>query len=183
MGGLDDRSPYFIMLNNAKLKETLSQKVTANIAEPIHTPTNFTAEPAGSEPMLPSLSVVLTFSLSLDEAASQMTRIQEMVRILGLQPAVQQQLTPLQLKSTQTAPKPDSLQPTTAARQSSAKHTASPAMMTDKQKRMIFALIARKNLSPESVSDILEREFGHSDGTKLTKVHASQFIDRLMSSK
>ena len=80
------------MLNNAKLKETLSQKVTANIAEPIHTPTNYTVEPAGSEPMLPSLSVVLTFSLSLAEAASQMTRIQEMVRMLGLQPAVQQQL-------------------------------------------------------------------------------------------
>ena len=183
MGGLDDRSPYFIMLNNAKLKETLSQKVTANIAEPIHTPTNFTAEPAGSEPMLPSLSVVLTFSLSLDEAASQMTRIQEMVNILGLQPAVKQ-LTPLPLKSTQMAPKPDSLQPTTPVRsQPSEKHTASPAIMTDKQKRMIFALIGRKNLSPESVRDILEREFGHSDGTKLTKVHASQFIDRLMSSK
>ena len=170
------------MLNNAKLKETLSQKVTANIAEPVHAPTNSTAEPAGSEPMLPSLSVVLTFSLSLAEAASQMTRIQEMVRMLGLQSAVQQQLTPLQLKSTQTAPKPDSLKPNTPARsQSSAKHTASTAMMTDKQKRMIFALIARKNLSPESVSDILEREFGHSDGARLTKPEASTLIGNLLA--
>ena len=170
------------MLNNAKLKETLSQKVTANIAEPIHTPTNSTAELAGSEPMLPSLSVVLTFSLSLAEAASQMKRIQEMVRILGLQPAVQQQLTPLPLKSTQTAPKPASLRPTTPVRsQSSAKHTSSPAMMTDKQKRMIFALIARQNLSPESVSDILEREFGHSDGARLTKPEASTLIGNLLA--
>ena len=171
------------MLNNAKLKETLSQKVTANIAEPIHTPTNYTAEPAGSESKLPSLSVVPTFSLSLVEAPSQMKRIQELVRMLGLQSAVQQQLKPLPLKSTQTVPKPASLQPNTAARQSSAKHTASPAMMTDKQKRMIFALIARKNLSLESVSDILEREFGHSDGTRLTKSEASRLIDQLMSSK
>ena len=171
------------MLNNAKLKETLSQKVTANIAESIHTPINSTAEPAGSESMLPSLSVVLTFSLSLDEAASQMKRIQEMVKMLGLQPAVKQ-LTPLPLKSTQMAPKPDSLQPTTPVRsQPSEKHTASTAMMTDKQKRMIFALIARKNLSLESVSDILEREFGHSDGARLTKPEASRLIDLLMSCK
>ena len=170
------------MLNNTKLKETLSQKVTAKTAESVHTQTNSTAEPAGSEPMLPSLSVVLTFSLSLAEAASQMTRIQEMVRMLGLQSAVQQQLTPLQLKSTQTAPKPDSLKPNTPARsQSSAKHTASTAMMTDKQKRMIFALIARKNLSPESVSDILEREFGHSDGARLTKPEASTLIGNLLA--
>ena len=169
------------MLNNAKLKETLSQKVTANIAEPIHTPTNSTAEPAGSEPMLPSLSVVLTFSLSLDEASSQMKRIQEMVKMLGFQPAMKQ-LTPLPLKSTQMAPKPDSLQPNTPARsQSSAKHIASTTMMSDKQKRMIFALIARKNLSPESVSDILEREFGHSDGARLTKPEASTLIGNLLA--
>ena len=169
------------MLNNAKLKETLSQKVTANIAEPIHAPTNSTAEPSGSEPMLPSLSVVLTFSLSLDEASSQMKRIQEMVKMLGFQPAMKQ-LTPLPLKSTPMAPKLDSLQPNSPARsQSSAKHTASTAMMTDKQKRMIFALIARKNLSPESVSDILEREFGHSDGARLTKPEASRLINLLMA--
>ena len=54
-------------------------------------------------------------------------------------------------------------------------------MMTDKQKRMIFALIARKNLSPESVSDILEREFGHSDGARLTKPEASRLINLLMA--
>ena len=169
------------MLNNAKLKETLSQKVTANISEPIHAPTNSTAEPSGSEPMLPSLSVVLTFSLSLDEASSQMKRIQEMVKMLGFQPAMKQ-LTPLPLKSTPMAPKLDSLQPNSPARsQSSAKHTASTAMMTDKQKRMIFALIARKNLSPESVSDILEREFGHSDGARLTKPEASRLINLLMA--
>jgi hypothetical protein len=56
-------------------------------------------------------------------------------------------------------------------------------MMTDKQKRMIFTLIARKNLSPESVSDIMESEFGHTDETKLNKIEASKLIDKLMSDK
>ena len=53
--------------------------------------------------------------------------------------------------------------------------------MTDKQKRMIFAMIARKNLSPESVSDILEREFGHQDGARLTKTEASKLIGDLLA--
>lgn len=169
------------MLNNAKLKETLSQKVTANIAESIHTPTNSTAEPAGSEPMLPSLSVVLTFSLSLAEAASQMKRIQEMVRLLGLTPAVQPATAPVTVNVPPVA-NPVPLPPNTMTRsQTPAKLPASMAMMTDKQNRMIFALIARKNLSPESVSDIMEREFGHQDGANLTKLEASILIDRLMS--
>jgi hypothetical protein len=172
------------MLNNTKLKEILSQKMTANTTESTHAPTSSAAEPSGSDPMSPSLSVVLTFSLSLAEAPSQMKRIQELVKMLGLQSAVQQQLEPLPLKSSQTVPRSASLQPTTPARsQSLAKLPTSTAMMTDKQKRMIFTLIARKNLSPESVSDIMESEFGHTDETKLNKIEASKLIDKLMSDK
>ena len=170
------------MFNNAKLKETLSQKVTANTANPVQLHPKAVAERAGTELILPLLTVVLTFPLSLDEAPSQMKRIQEMVSDLGLRPTVQQQPAPSLAGVPQPVPKPAPL-PTTipALIQTPVKQASSPVPMTDKQKRMIFALIARKNLSPESVSDILEREFGHQDGAMLTKTEASKLIDRLMA--
>ena len=170
------------MLNNTKLKKTLSQKVTAKTAESVqHHPKAF-AERTGTELILPSLTIVLTFSLSLDEAQSQMRRIQEMVKALGLQPTVQQQPAPSLAGLPQPVPKPAPLSTTIPARlQTPFKHAASPAPMTDKQKRMIFAMIARKNLSPESVSDILEREFGHQDGARLTKTEASKLIGDLLA--
>ena len=169
------------MLNNAKLKETLSQKVTANAADPVQNRHTGVAERAAEKMVLPSLTIVLTFSLSLDEAPSQMKRIAELLQSLGLQSAVQQPAAPV-AATVFPASKPAPLRPTTPARsQSAAKPAASPETMTPKQKKMIFALIARKNLSPESVSDILEREFGHSDGARLTKSEASKLIDLLMA--
>ena len=72
------------MLNNAKLKDTLSQIMTAKTAEPIQLHPMAAAERTGTELTLPSLTVVLSFSLSFDEAQSQMKRIQEMVRDLGI---------------------------------------------------------------------------------------------------
>ena len=173
--------PIF-MLNNAKLKETLSQIITAKTAESNHFHPRTAAEQTSSGLILPSLTVVLTFSLSFDEAPSQMQRIQEMVRDLGLQPTVQQQPATLLAGVPQSALKPDPLPTTASARiQTQFKHAAPPTPMTDKQKKMIFALIARNKLSPESVSDILEREFGHQDGARVTKTEASKLIDRLMS--
>ena len=170
------------MLNNVKLKETLSQKVTANTTESTHAPTTSNSEPSGSEPMLPSLSVVLTFSLSLAEAPSQMKRIQEMFRILGLQPAVQQQPAPLPLKLSQSLQKPASLPSTTLARgQASAKNAASTAPMTYKQKRMIFALVAKKKLTPDQVESLLMKQIGHVRGSDLTKLEASSFINMLLA--
>ena len=180
------RPPKIIMLNNAKLKETLFQKVTATTADPVQNRNTGVAERTAEEMILPSLTVVLTFSLPLDEAQFQMKRIQELVRSLGLQPTVQPQPGPAMAgvpqSAPQSVPKPDPVPTTAAARiQTQVKHTASPALMTDKQKKMIFALIARKKLSPESVSDILERDFGHQDGARLTKTEASKLIDRLMA--
>ena len=181
MGSLDDRSPYFIMLSSAKLKELLSQKVTATTTAPVPSPRTASPEPVTEQMVLPSLTVVLTFSLPLGEAPSQINRIADFIQSLGLQPAVQQSAA-LATATVPPASNPAPLQPTTPARsQPSAKPAASPEPMTPKQKKMIFALIARKNLSPESVSDILEREFGHSDGARLTKSEASRLIDLLMA--
>ena len=170
------------MLNNAKLKDTLSQKMASQTAESRQLHPMALAERTGTELILPSLTIVLTFSLSLAEAPSQMQRLQEMVGALGLQPTVQQQPAPSLAGVPQPVPKPAPLPTTAPARiQTQVKHAAPPTPMTDKQKKMIFALIARKKLSPESVSDILERDFGHQDGARLTKTEASKLIDRLMA--
>ena len=176
------------MLNNAKLKETLSQKVTATTADTVQNRNTGVAERTAEEMLLPSLTVVLTFSLSIQDAPSQMKRISEMVKSLGLLPMVQPQSGPVVTSVPKAIPVPvqpvQPVQPIPPVRsQVPAKPITSTARMTDKQKRMIFALIARKNLSPESVSEILEREFGHSDGARLSKPEASRLIDLLMSSK
>ena len=168
------------MLNTAKLKETLSQKVTATAADPVQNRNTGVAERTAEEMILPTFTVVLTFSLPLQDAPSHMKRISEMVQSLGLLPLVQSQSGPV-VTSVPTA-KPVPVQPIPpVSSQVPAKPVASAARMTDKQKRMIFALIARKNLSPESVSEILESEFGHSDGARLTKPEASRLIDKLMA--
>ena len=168
------------MLNNTKLKEILSQKMTVNTADPVKPQPMEVAERIGTELILPSLTVVLTFSLSLDEAPSQMKRIQEMIRNSGLQLTVQPPTAPV-VTSLPSA-KQVAVQPIPpVSSQVPAKPVASAARMTDKQKRMIFALIARKNLSPESVSEILESEFGHGDGARLSKPEASRLIDKLMA--
>ena len=55
--------------------------------------------------------------------------------------------------------------------------------MTDKQRAMILALMAKRKMSAEVVQALLQQEFGHGDGAKLTKVQASKLIDKLMASK
>ena len=169
------------MLNNAKLMETLSNKVTATAADPVQNRNTGVAERTAEEMILPTFTVVLTFSLPLQDAPSHMKRISEMVQSLGLLPLVQSQSGPV-VTNVPTAIPVQPVQTIPPVRsQVPAKPVASTARMTDKQKRMIFALIARKNLSPESVSEILEREFGHSDGARLTKPEASRLIDELMA--
>jgi hypothetical protein len=179
-GGLDHGAPKFIMLNNAKLKDTLSQKVSTTTTDPVLHQPKETVDQAMAG-LQPSLTVGLTFSLSLDDAQSQMKRIQEMIHSLGLKSTVQH----VSASSSSIVPlvsKPIPLPATAESRsQAAAKHTVAPEPMTDKQKNMIFSLIARKNLASENVSDILEREFGHQDGARLTKAEASKLISRLMA--
>ena len=58
---------------------------------------------------------------------------------------------------------------------------ATAAAITDKQKKMLYALVAKKKLSADEITDIMEREFGHSDGAMLTKIEASKLITLLMA--
>ena len=177
---MDDRPPNFIMFNNAKLKETLSQKVITTTTDQVLLQPKVSAEQTWAR-LQPSLTVALTFSLSLDDAQSQMKQIQELVQSLGLKSTVQHTSgsssasVPLVSKS---IPLPATA---TSRYQVPANHTVAPEPMTDKQKKMIFSLIARKKLASESVSDLLEREFGHNDGARLTKIEASRLIGLLMA--
>ena len=55
--------------------------------------------------------------------------------------------------------------------------------MTDKQRAMILALTAKRKMSADAVLKLLQQEFGHGDGARLTKLEASRLIDLLMSGK
>ena len=168
------------MLNNPKLKETLSQKVITTTTGPVPHQPNTIAEHSMAW-LQPSLKVVLTFSLSLDDAQSQMKRIQEMIQSLGLKSTVQH-ASASSIANLPLVSKPIPLPATAASRnQAPAKHTVAPEPMTDKQKKMIFSLIARKRLAPEDISDILEREFGHNDGVRLNRTEASKLIGLLLA--
>ena len=169
------------MWNNAQLKETLNQKVTTTTADPVLLQPKAIPEQSIAG-LQPSLTVVLTFSLSLDNAQFQMKRIQEIIQSLGLKSTIQHASTSSSGASIPLVPKPIPLSATTPARsQAPAKRTIAPEPMTDKQKKMIFALIAKKKLAPDDVGVILEKEFGHADGARLTKAEASKLIGLLMA--
>lgn len=147
------------MLNNAKLKDTLSQIMTAKTAEPIQLHPMAAAEMDWYRVDLTVADGRSVFSLSFDEAQSQMKRIQEMVRDLGIQPTIQHQPAPALAGLPQAASKPGSRATSAPVRiQTPFKHAASPAPMTDKQKRMIFARFAKKALEAEQVEELLIKQ-------------------------
>lgn len=172
------------MLNNAQpLKSVLAQKVaqqdvrqgpmsTEGILPPKWTPS----------PDMPVLSLVFTLSLPLGDALPQLERIQQLLRALGLQGNVQSKVSPPQdiarkqsvqsQKPCISGPQPSNKPPVTSVQ---------PLPMTDRQKRMIYALVGKKRLSDAAVCEVMEQEFGHQDGARLTKSEASKLIDHLMA--
>ena len=183
MGGLDFRSPKIIMWNNAQLKETLSQKVTAYAGEarPVLPIPSRHDEPIDSITP-PTLSIVLTFSLPLADLPNQIERIHRLIQSLGLANSVQYQAKPSLVKPPTPTVMPAPVRATTSSpvRESSVSN-ATAAAITDKQKKMLYALVAKKKLSADEITDIMEREFGHSDGAMLTKIEASKLITLLMA--
>ena len=171
------------MWNNAQLKETLSQKVTASAGEarPIFPVSSHQDETINSLTP-PTLSIVLTFTVPLANLQVQLERIDKLIQSLGLASSVQYQAKPSLIKPPTPPVIPEPVRATASSPvRVSAVPTSSSTAMTDKQKKMIFSLIARKKLASESVSDLLEHEFGHSDGARLTKIEASRLIGLLMA--
>ena len=183
MGGLDFRSPKIIMWNNAQLKETLSQKVTAYAGEarPVLPIPSRHDEPI-DRITPPTLSIVLTFSLPLADLPNQIERIHRLIQSLGLANSVQYQAKPPLVKPPTPTVIPEPVRATASSPiRVSAVPTSSSTAVTDRQKKMIFALIAKKKLAPDDVGVILEKEFGHADGARLTKAEASKLIGLLMA--
>ncbi len=182
MGGLDFRSPKIIMWNNAQLKETLSQKVTAYAGEarPVLPIPSRHDEPIDSITP-PTLSIVLTFSVPLADLQGQIERIDRLIQSLGLASSVQYQAKPALVKPPTPTVIPEPVRATASSPiRESAVSNASAAAMTDKQKKMLYALVAKKKLSADEITNIMEREFDHSGGASLTKIEASRLISLLM---
>lgn len=171
------------MWSNNALKETLCQKVTASAdeARPVFPVSSHQDETINSLTP-PSLSIVLTFSLPFADLPSQIERIHRLIQSLGLARSVQYQAKPSLVKPPTPTVIPEPVRATASSPiQESAVSTATAAAMTDKQKKMLFALAAKKKVSADEIADIMEREFGHSDGARLTKIEASKLIGLLMA--
>ena len=172
------------MLNNAQpLKSVLAQKVAQQDVRQGPMPTEVILPPnCTPSPDTPVLSLVLTLSLPFGDALPQLERIQQLLQALGLQEKVQSRVSQTQdnarkqsvqaQKSCLSGPLPSNKPPVASVQ---------PLPMTDRQKRMIFALVGKKRLSDAAVCEVLEQEFGHQDGARLTKSEASKLIDRLMA--
>ena len=98
-GRADHSPPKITMLNNAQLKETLNQKLTthADEARPIFTTSSRQDEPIDSL-TLPTLNIVLTFSVPLADLQGQIERIYSLIQSLGLASSVQYQAKPSLVK-------------------------------------------------------------------------------------
>ena len=171
------------MWNNAQLKETLSQKVTASAGEarPVFTASSRQDETIDSLTP-PTLNIVLTFSVPLADLQGQIERIDRLIQSLGLASSVQYQPKPALIKPPTPPVIPEPVRATTSSpiRESSVSN-ATAAAITDKQKKMLYALVAKKKLSADEIADIMEREVGHQDGARLTKAEASKLIGLLMT--
>ena len=171
------------MWNNAQLKETLSQKVTASAdeARPVFPASSRQDEPIDSLTP-PTLNIMLTFSVPLADLQGQIERIYSLIQSLGLANSVQYQAKPSLVKPPTPTVMPAPVRAITSSpvRESSVSN-ATAAAITDKQKKMLYALVAKKKLSTDEITYIMEREFGHSDGAMLTKIEASKLITLLMA--
>ena len=171
------------MWNNAQLKETLSQKVTASAGEarPIFPVSSHQDETINSLTP-PTLSIVLTFTVPLANLQVQLERIDKLIQSLGLASSVQYQAKPSLIKPPTPPVIPEPVRATASSPiREAAVSTVTAVAMTEKQKKMIFALIAKKKLAPDDVGVLLEKEFGHADGARLTKGEASKLIGLLMA--
>ena len=171
------------MWNNAQLKETLSQKVTASAdeARPVFPASSRQDEPIDSLTP-PTLNIMLTFSVPLADLQGQIERIYSLIQSLGLANSVQYQAKPSLVKPPTPTVMPAPVRAITSSpvRESSVSN-ATAAAITDKQKKMLYALVSKKKLSADEIANIMEREVGHQDGARLTKAEASKLIGLLMT--
>ena len=171
------------MWNNAQLKETLSQKVTASAGEahPVFTASSRQDETIDSLTP-PTLNIVLTVSVPLADLQGQIERIDRLIQSLGLANSVQYQAKPVLVKPPTPPVLPEPVRATASSPiRESAVPNATAAAMTDKQKKMLYSLAAKKKLSADEIANIMEREVGHQDGARLTKAEASKLIGLLMA--
>lgn len=65
--------------------------------------------------------------------------------------------------------------------QSQSEIAAAQPLMSSKQQGMIFALVAKKKLTPEQVEALLMKQVGHVCRSELTKKEASSLINTLLA--
>ena len=157
------------MMNNAALKATLSQKVSA--ANQMHAtsvsgPGTIKVSTEHSTPVSGPFSVTVSFGMPLEEVAGFIERVQAALQTHSIiKPALE------------SAPAAASL----PAQSKEQPRPASMEKLSDKQKAMILNLCRRKNLTADQMTSLLQDRFGVTDGNQLDKKRASRLIDMLMA--
>ena len=189
-------------MTTAELKDALTQKMARqNTVQGI--PAASEAKPdTRVEHAVPTLTVSFNFTFPAESISSSLEQIQTMMATIASQvvppasvyPAMglsgrPQTSGPVLVQAVSPATKPEQqpqppLSPSPQSGQQRQQRSSTGNMpMTDKQRAMILALTAKRKMSAEVVQALLQQEFGHSDGAKLTKVQASKLIDKLMAGK
>lgn len=175
MGGLDDRPPKIIMLNNKQsLKATLSQKAAEIGPATDISPVVSHARTTAAE--LP-LTVTISIAVPLADAARYLEQLQQFLHApnTAALPAKEPQQPPVNMQTPTATMQPAAAKPARIA------PTAAPDQLSDKQKAMILNLSRRKKVAAEQMASLLKNRFGVDDEAMLSKRQASQLIDLLMA--
>ena len=185
---MDYRLPYIFMINNAQLKETLSQKILTS------PPISFT--PFSASKLSGVLNDQITITLNISVALKDAGHLVEQLHALfsdspstpvNLSTSISSTASPINLPSSEATQTSKSLFPQKQA--SSGAHLSPlsnassirPLPMTPRQRSMILALSNKKKLTPEFVEKFMFQLVGHGDVSKLSKIEASNLIEKLLA--
>ena len=155
-------------MTNSALKSVLNQKAaeasSKNAAPPI-SPQLVQLANGPSTQVLSSHNVIVSFSMTLEDAAGFLERVRT---ILPAQALIRSEI---------------ALSPIAASVPLQSKEQPRPATekISDKQTAMILNLCKRKRLTAEQMSNMLQDRFGVTDGSQLDKKQASQLIAQLLA--
>ena len=174
------------MMKTEMLKQALSMKAQTSPSYEPSTGLGISSRVLSEDTMQP-IGITLTINISPKQAAW----IQPIVGLLvelsklagGKLTAAQEKQNdhtaiPEVLSRPESSASPDksAIQP-----QSQSEIAAAQPLMSSKQQGMIFALVAKKKLTPEQVEALLMKQVGHVCRSELTKKEASSLINTLLA--
>ena len=189
-------------MTTAELKDALTQKMARQNTVQCISAASESKPDTRVELAVPTLTVSFNFTFPAESISTSLEQMQTMMATIASQlvppasvhPAMglsgrPQTSGPVLVQAVSSATKPEQQPqpplspPPQSGQQQQQKPPTGNTLMTDKQRAMILALTAKRKMSADAVQELLQQEFGHGDGARLTKAQASKLIDKLMVGK